>query len=249
MTWHDRIRKIEESLFFKILELLAKLSILVAIATWIFEIPNRGRDRENLRKAKIFRAWELIALSEVQSGSTIKKLPLEELNSEGVDLRNLTLDWSFLNGVQLPGASLDFSTLWNSDLTGANLKGASMRYCDIVDTKIGSADMSHCNFSFSLLNGLNFSNANLQDTTFSMALLWDCDLSQALGLQMAQLTNAVVFQNTVLPSHLNRAQMPWNADRFATIRSKREKMSEWLTESPSVTFDEMEAFIKEGVDP
>jgi uncharacterized protein YjbI with pentapeptide repeats len=249
MTWHERIGKIEESLFFKILEILAKLSILVAIVTWIFEIPNRSRERENLRKAKIFRAWELIALSEVQSGSAIKKLPLEELNSEGVDLRNLSLDWSFLEGVQLPGASLDYSTLWHSDLTDANLKGTSMQYCDIVHTKIGSADLSQCDFSYSLLNGLNFSGANVTDATFSMALLWNCDLSQAIGLQLSQLTNVVVFRNTVLPSHMDRTQIQWSNDRFAKIKSKRNNMSEWLTESPSVTFDEMETFINEGIAP
>lgn len=249
MTFRERIRKVEESNFFKILELLAKLSILVAILTWIFEIPNRSQERENLRKAKIFRAWEIIALSEVQSGSTIKKLPLEELNSEGVDLRNLALDWSFLNGVQLPGATLDYSTLWNSDLTGAHLVDASMQYCDIADTKLKSANLSGCDLSFSLLNGLDFAHANLINTTFDKALLWNCDLSQARGLQISQLKNAVVFRNTVLPPDMDRSQLPWDADRYDNIKNSWRKLSEWLSESPSVTFDEMETYLQEYTTP
>jgi hypothetical protein len=100
-----------------------------------------------------------------------------------------------------------------------------------------------------LLNGLNFSGANVTDATFSMALLWNCDLSQAIGLQLSQLTNVVVFRNTVLPSHMDRTQIQWSNDRFAKIKSKRNNMSEWLTESPSVTFDEMETFINEGIAP
>jgi hypothetical protein len=156
--------------FFDILELLGRLSIVVAVTFWFLERPERILEKH-------YRAWNVINSASGHEGDGGRKDALQELNEDKVDMTAAPLSKAYLSGVVLDGASLQ-----QADFTDANLFRASFINAQMRNTKLG---------------GANLTNAVLTKTHLQYAVLSDANMFNS-HLEGADLTNARLL-NTKLP--------------------------------------------------
>lgn len=79
-----------------------------------------------------------------------------------------------------------------------DLHGAFLRRTDLSRANLSKANLEGADFSFAILRGANLKDANLRGT-----ILRGADLSDAKNLTRAQLEEAVIDQETRLPSYLS----------------------------------------------
>ena len=105
----------------KILQQLTSLSIIVAVVTFMLEIPQR-------QQKAIQEAWQIIiqAKGANAKASAGRIEALEFLNKRGVLLSGLEAKNAFLPTIQLPGGRLQKAHLEKSDLFQANLKNSNL---------------------------------------------------------------------------------------------------------------------------
>lgn len=150
--------------FISILEHLGRLAIVLALVSWIVEIPERKEAQANQRKAKIFQAWQVITTAQGKPVSGGRDLALRDLIHEGQNLAKVDLSNAILTGADLSGAKLCGADLSAADLTLANLSGA--RFLE-------------ANLSGAILLGANLHKAQLFRADLSGAGLGGADLSGA----------------------------------------------------------------------
>ena len=86
----------------KLLELAGKFTLVVALVTYIVEIPARQRDPEAAIKQKHYRAWDLINSECGSAGARARRDALQDLNEDGVSLSYVDSAKAYLREVQLP---------------------------------------------------------------------------------------------------------------------------------------------------
>ena len=105
----------------KILELIGKFGLVIAAATYLFEIPAQLQAREDALKAKRYQAWALINSAQGSAADGGRLEALQDLNEDGVDLARAPLAKAFLVSINLPRANLLGADLTDADLTRALL--------------------------------------------------------------------------------------------------------------------------------
>ncbi len=137
-------------------------------------------------------------------------------NMPGCTLIRSDLSSSHLSQAQLTGANLSYSDLQYVNLEGANLSGANLAYTDLSWANLSGANLRGANLSVTSLKladltgadlrGANFSKADLEsavfvNTTLGFTRLVNCDLSMAIGLEMARHTGpSAITLDTVASS-------------------------------------------------
>jgi hypothetical protein len=104
---------------FQVLEYAGKLTILIALITWVVEFPER-------KNAAIRAAWSIV--NEKGGG---RKDNLEYLVNRQVDLKGLSAAGGYFANISLERSDLRWSDLEDanfegSDLDGANLEGSRL---------------------------------------------------------------------------------------------------------------------------
>ncbi|CAM4419727.1 pentapeptide repeat-containing protein [Zobellia nedashkovskayae] len=153
---------------------MSKLGIIFAVIFWILEIDDRKKERDNLQKQSIYRAWEVITISELMPSSQARKYALEDLvNSEqlldGIDLRVANLE-----GAKLANASFKGSILSFISFSGADLQCANFNFCFLDEVDFGDAKLENATFKGAVIKGSNFSSVQNRNTLdFSGAILFN----------------------------------------------------------------------------
>lgn len=143
---------------------MAKLTIIVALITWIYEVPQR-------REARITAAWQAIASANAQSGGSLGRVRhLELLANEGESLDGIYVAHASLEGV---------------DLRGANLKKAFLCF-----TSMRNADLGAANFTGATLKAVDFAGADLTGVILTKADLRGSDFRDAIGITPDQIKQA-----------------------------------------------------------
>ncbi|MBN8092402.1 pentapeptide repeat-containing protein [Vibrio vulnificus] len=156
----------------RVLDALSKFGILVAAIIWVIEIPDRKERNEETKRQNIYRAWEVIALSELSAQSPARKMALEELLKYGMmpertDIRDTPLDDAGFNMISFKGSYLNSITFYNSELKKSNF---SYTYLENVDFR--EADLLDANFYGATLIGVSFVGAkNIDSVDFSNSIL------------------------------------------------------------------------------
>ncbi|ARC94423.1 hypothetical protein B6A42_23070 [Vibrio coralliilyticus] len=156
----------------RVLDALSKFGIIVAAIIWIVEIPDRREKNKEIKRQNVYRAWEVVALSELSPQSPARKMALEELLKydmmpERTDIRVTPLDNASFNTISFKGSYLNNITFYNSKLKSSNF---SYTYLDEVDFR--DADLLGANFYGATLNDVSFVGAkNIESVDFSNSIL------------------------------------------------------------------------------
>ncbi|MBE9065868.1 pentapeptide repeat-containing protein [Leptolyngbya cf. ectocarpi LEGE 11479] len=151
---------LEKWAFIKILDAVSKLGVLIAVITFLVEIPKREERIQTERKRAHFEYWQVIdaAIAAGTSTSNARKMALENLAGEGVSLRN----------IDVPKAELRRINLAKADMVGANL-----REVDLTDAILDRADLSKASLYRARLYGASLLDAKLESTDLKEVLYDD----------------------------------------------------------------------------
>lgn len=203
-TLERLLYRMHDLAIFEVLELLGRLSVVIAVIFWFSEVGERA-------KQKHYRAWELINSARGSSADGGRRDALQDLNEDDVSLSGSPLAHAYLYGVQLAEADLSMSDLAGADLSKANLSNANLFQSDLAEAKLADANLSKANLFGTKLTGAYLKNANLTDTDLnrvdlSEASLIVADLSQA-SLEEANLRGAFLVHTKLLKANLHKANL------------------------------------------
>ncbi|HBE17665.1 MAG TPA: globin [Cyanobacteria bacterium UBA11149] len=174
----------ENSLLGKALGGTDAISLVIAVVLFIKEAPDR-------KKQFHYQAWSIIDNANNIHVSYARVLALQDLNADGVSLREL----------QSPRAQLDKINLHNADLSEANLSEA-----DLNNSDLSNSNFSNANLNKAILNGANLSHANLSFSSLSQANLSSANLSHA-NLVCTDLSNANMTGANLINATLGGANL------------------------------------------
>jgi len=194
-TWEWLAYALSNWAFLEALEYLGKFSVLFAVVYYVWEAPDRT-------KQKHYQAWQVINTSQGKGGSGGRIDAMQELNKDRVPLVGVNAAGAFLMGIHLEkahllradlsGADLRASTLDNSNLEFAKLSAANLRGASLRNANLENADLSDVDLEESNLNGVRLTGADL-----ARADLRNCDLTNVVWKDIAgiQLANVVRVKN------------------------------------------------------
>ena len=112
------------------------------------------------------------------------------------------------NRIEKLKGGLDNVIFANAHLEGTNLSNASMFNTDLKSAKLANADLSDANLIYADLEKTDFHGANLSRTNFYKShfkntILQGANLSGAKNITCAQITLAMIDQNTNLPDYIS----------------------------------------------
>ena len=144
--------------FITILDQVSKLSLLVAVITFLWEIPKRQEKVNAERQRTFFDYWQVIDAAAAAGITTshARKIALENLAKAGVKLRNIDAPKAELRQINLTGA----------DLIGANLEGADLTSALLNQANLSKADLSHARLYGTSLVGATLENVNLRGALY-----------------------------------------------------------------------------------
>jgi hypothetical protein len=142
---------------FKVLELLGRLVVLVALVSWLTEAHDR-------REAKHNQAWSLIMAAKGVAADGGRKNALE----------NLLADRIALTGAPLQGAHFNALNLSKAQLFSADFTGGRLFYSELEKTALHGAI-----FNDALLKKVSFKEARVVATKFENTTFHDCDFTNA----------------------------------------------------------------------
>ena len=201
---------------FALLEYVGRLAILLAIASFFVELPQRLKGGENDN-------WRAIEAARGKVHSHERVDAIEQLARRCVDLEGLASPQSDLAGLRLdrcftlPGEALlarllprAFSprsvTLTGADLTGSRLNDARMPGARLESAKLSGANLSGADLHGAHLSGADLRHAQLFRTDLRGADLSDADLSGA-DLSQARLEGARLVRSRLAGARLVAAQL------------------------------------------
>ncbi|MCG8588470.1 MAG: pentapeptide repeat-containing protein [Proteobacteria bacterium] len=172
---------------FRLLELGGRLTVVVAVLVFVLECDDR-------KKAKHYEAWRILATAGGREGDFGRRYALEDLNEDGVSLREIRLEGALLSRLQAPGvdlrdamltranlevANLQKSRLWRAHLFEARLRRATLDQADLYEAVLGHADLIRASARGARFERAELYNANLADADLTNANLVSANLRGA----------------------------------------------------------------------
>ena len=190
----------------KILELIGKFGLVIAVATYLFEIPAQRQARDDALKAKRYQAWALINSAQGSSADGGRRDALQDLNNDGVPLTRANLAKAFLISIKLPKAALI-----GADLSDAVLGRADLFYASLLDANLTGANLFQAKLNHADLRVANLTRANLLDADLTGANLYEATLTGAnltrANLSAANLTDAILTGANLAGANLLDAKL------------------------------------------
>lgn len=145
------------------------IAIIIGVILFIKELRDR-------KIKKHYEARQIIdnASANKVVNSYARIQALQELNQDGVSLRDLDLSGANLSKISLLSGDLSGSNLNQSNLFQADLSGANLTYCELNDSDLGGANLNKANLRRSKLCRADFNGCRLDGTVFEAS-----DLSHA----------------------------------------------------------------------
>jgi len=145
--------------FLDILGHVGRLTILVAVISYIWGIEGRREERH-------YQAWQVINDAQGKPGNLGRIKALQDLNDDRVYLTSVDISKAFLPDVDLQNAklwdaNLSMARLDYANLSGADLWGANLSKAEFYIANLSGAHIKHANLSGVDLRGANLSGADL----------------------------------------------------------------------------------------
>ncbi len=237
--WIEKINQLTQELdIFPLLENLGRLSILIAVITFINSILKPDVDIE-----KQYRPWEIIHSDTQQKVRGVSRYALEQLQAEGSSLENLQAPNVDLQRINLSNLNLSYANLKGAKLQEADLKGANLKNANLSGAKLQEADLKGANLKNANLSGAKLQKAELntynpyinfdspkgliptifkQDTNLREADLTEADLTEAdltgADLTRADLTGADLTGADLTGADLTRADLTGADIAYANLQ-------------------------------
>ncbi len=160
---------------FEVLEYVGKLSLLVAVATYFIEIPQRREQARQQKKQTHYQAWQIINSAKGLSGDGGRTQAIQDLNKDGVEMVGIPCENAYMNNLQVPGAKLRRANFRNADLRWANFANGDLRNADLQ-----GADLRDANLSGADLLGASLLNTKFQGANFAGTKLDGADVKNAV---------------------------------------------------------------------
>ena len=143
--------------FIRILDAASKLSVLVAAAAFLLELPKREERAQAEKQRTFLEYWRIIDAAAASQNPTshARKIALERLAEAGAHLRNIDAPKAELRKINLTGADLVGANFAEADLTGAILDRANLSKAYLVRARLYGASF----VGAELLYGLNLREA------------------------------------------------------------------------------------------
>jgi hypothetical protein len=155
---------------FRVLEYAGKLTVLIALITWIADYPER-------QQAAIRTVWSVV---DAKGGG--RKEALQYLANHKVDLNGLYGEAGYFAGIVLRDSDLRWANLThanfeNADLSGANFQGSSLQgtnfeNANLVKARFGGAfisDNALTKFKGARIEGADFRGAQIMYTSSGLS--------------------------------------------------------------------------------
>ena len=130
---------INKHAFFKVLEYVAKIAVLVSLSIYFYQGEERAHQAEQSMLQTELNAWNMLYTH--VSGYTSKIKALEYLNKTGVDLSFLNLPDKRFCGIDLSNAKLIPALFNNTNLSEANFKNADLEGTNLHFAGLRGADL------------------------------------------------------------------------------------------------------------
>lgn len=201
--------------------------------------PVRGADlrRMNLRFLRAEKVFLTKAnLEEVDLyGAELPRASLFAANLSKANLQEANLWKAYLQAATLYQAKLDNANFYDANLQGATLQGSSMKGADLykanligvnmVDIDLENGYLQEANLEKADLYNANLKGVNFLNARFNKTLLHGANMSGAENLTYSQLLNAVINEQTMLPSSLK-------AYKTELVKNSREKLKKSIRSMP-----------------
>jgi len=191
-TWEWVAYALSNWAFLEALEHIGKFSVLFAVIYYVYEAPDRA-------KQKHYQAWQVINTAQGKGGSGGRMDALQELNHDHVSLVGVNAADAFLMGVRLEkaqlnradlsGADLRDGRLSEADLQFANLAGANLRGAKLRAVNLEHADLSDADLYESVLAGARMAGANLARTDLRQCDLAGINWKDIAGIELANVVD------------------------------------------------------------
>lgn len=136
---------------------------------------------------------------------------LEDTKFKNAGLSGVSFEGAYILGTNFEKAFLRAADFKNTDVCGdfknaiadhTNFSHSKLTYSDFTDAQLDESDFSNANLELTV-----FKNASLMYANFKGAEFFDTDFSQAnldyaIGLTYEQMRDAIIDEDTVLPSYL-----------------------------------------------
>jgi uncharacterized protein YjbI with pentapeptide repeats len=167
----------------EIADKVGKLAIIVTIASYFWEAPDRAKSRH-------YQAWQLIDLARGGPGDGGRRSALEDLVRENVALTGVDLSRANLDGLDLRSAKMDEAIFNLSSLNGTKFqcRGALNMSFDL------SRLYNPCRHTE--LSGAVFKNARMTGTNFSGAAIYGATFEQDEALSAQQAYRGCIIQES-----------------------------------------------------
>lgn len=195
-------QSLSEMDFFKILEYLSKLSILVGVIIFIIEIPQRAEQKVIEKKRAQYEAWQIITAGEKKFASAGRIEALEDLNKADVNLSGLDVEKAILTGIHLPNGDLNFANFSQATLERADFRRANLPKANFNDAKLVEADLREAFLFNANLSGSSLEDADLRDTNLTGANLLNTNLRSA-KIMGTQFEGSLYNRKTQFPPNFN----------------------------------------------
>jgi uncharacterized protein YjbI with pentapeptide repeats len=231
----ERFNQLTQELdIFPLLENLGRLSILVAVITFV----NSALKPPDLNLEQYYRSWEIIH-SDTEQVRGARRFALEQLRTAEGSLVGISASAQNLRGINLRGANLTRADLSNSDLSEAVLSGAILEEANLSNailqetqfgyrqharrasanpnelfkpsflrqsTNLNRADLTRADLTNANLVGVDLNNAELTAAVLANSDLTRADIEQS-NLSGANLKGAKLVQTDLVESNLQRANL------------------------------------------
>jgi len=158
--------------FFKVLDTIGRLSILVGVTFFIFEMPERAERRQIEAMQTRYQAWQIVISGQGRRTSSGRIDALQVLNEDKVSLTGLDVQNAYLASINLPFADLRGSNLRGANLERANLEGANLAESDLREANLKGVDLKEANLKGTDLQDIaSWESALLSNTNFSESII------------------------------------------------------------------------------
>jgi hypothetical protein len=169
----------------ELLEHLGSCSLLIGLAVYLWEAPERGKTRH-------YQAWQVINTAQGKGGSGGRIEAMHELNEDHVPLVGIDVSAAFLQGVRLEKADLHRGDFHVADMRDVDLRDANLQDCIFSTTNLEGADLSGADLSGAILSNADLSNAKLVGADLNNVDLAGADLR---GADLSGVKNATAIKS------------------------------------------------------